>query len=334
MRFSARRRTVRGTLGHIALTAALLLGVTGVATAEPGAASARAVTAADLTWHEYGSGKQARRYLRYSPPGLAPDSPIVVWLHGCWFSSSDPTDAERVADALATGFPDLAAAKGFAVAFPQQPESANSDECWNWYDPIQQWGAKGEAATLAGITGRVVDDLRADPKKVYLAGHSAGGAMTAVVGSVYPDRYAALGISAGFPADTGLDALGMIAAATMIDRGVRRLPVTVVSGEKDPVSLPLFQRLVVNEWRHANASALKKKLDLLPAVIDAIAPPAPGSVDRYPAENGEYARTVSHYRVGDRTTVDQWVFEGMGHEYPSRTMTPALWRFFSGNGPQ
>ncbi|WP_191094329.1 extracellular catalytic domain type 1 short-chain-length polyhydroxyalkanoate depolymerase [Nocardia colli] len=330
----ARSLLARGLLGRAALATALLLVPAGPVAAEPAAAAAVAVSAADLTWHDYGSGGQARRYLLYTPPGLAPGSPVVVWLHGCWFSGSDPTDAERVQSALSTGFPDLAAAKGFAVAFPQQPKSANSDECWNWYDPTQQWGAKGEAATIAGITGQVVDSLQADPKKVYLAGHSAGGAMTAVVGSVYPNRFAALGISAGFPADTGLDALGMIAAAKMIDQGVRRMPVTVVTGEKDPVSVPLFQRLVVNEWRHANASARAGRLDLIPAVIDAIAPPAPDSVRTYPGGDGEYARTVSHYRVGDRITVDQWIFKGMGHEYPGKTMTPALWQFFSDNGPR
>ncbi|MFD6160961.1 alpha/beta hydrolase family esterase [Nocardia sp. NPDC060256] len=334
MRFAVRKPSARRLLDRVALATALLLVPVSPAAAEPAGAAALAVIPAELTWHDYGSGASARRYLSYAPAGLPPDSPVVVWLHGCWFSGTDPTDDARVESALATGFPDLAAAKGFAVVFPQQPKSANSDECWNWYDPTQQWGAKGEAATIAGITGQVVDALHADPKKVYLAGHSAGGAMTAVVGSVYPNRYAALGISAGFPADTGLDALGMIAAGKMIDLGVSRMPVTVITGEKDPVALPLFQRLVVNEWRHANASARKRSLDLLPAVIDAIAPPAPASVDTFPAGGGEYARTVSHYRVGDRTTVDQWVFQGMGHEYPSKTMTPALWQFFSDNGPR
>ncbi|MFB7717085.1 alpha/beta hydrolase family esterase [Nocardia sp. NPDC056100] len=317
-------RTVRGVLAGMVLS--LVVAVPSIADVTAAAQTT------DLSWHEYGSGAAARRYLLYRPPQLAAGSPVVMWLHGCWFRGTDPSDADRERDAMATGFPALAAAQGFAVVFPQQPRSANSDECWNWFDPVQQWCERGEVATLAGMVSEAVDELRADPKRVYLAGHSAGGAMTAVLGAVHPERFAALGISAGFPAVTGLDSLGTIAGSRMIERGVRSLPVTVVTGSADPVSPPWVQGLVAGEWRSAGLAASAGRVDILAAVAAAIVPPTPDSVDTYPAGDGEYARTVSHYDIDGRIGVDHWVFGKMGHEYPAATMTPALWRFFTASG--
>ncbi|UGT42582.1 PHB depolymerase family esterase [Nocardia yamanashiensis] len=287
---------------------------------------------AESSWHTYGRGADARQYLTYRPADLAPGSPVVVWLHGCWFRGGDPTAAERVESAAATGFPALADREGFAVIFPQQPRSANSDECWNWFDPLQHWSGHGEAALLAGLVARAVEDLHADPNRVYLAGHSAGGAMTAVLGAAYPERFAALGVSAGFPAVDGLDSLGAFAGARMLERGVRGLPVAVITGDADPLSQPWIQRLVTDEWRSADRMADGGRLDVLGGLRDAVLPPAPDAVEEQPGVDGEYSRTISRYRIGPRISVDHWVFHGMAHEYPAALTTPALWRFFTAAG--
>ncbi|MGW4243319.1 extracellular catalytic domain type 1 short-chain-length polyhydroxyalkanoate depolymerase [Nocardia sp. NPDC004722] len=308
-----------------ALVVALLAMSPSIAAASPAADTG-------LTWHSYGKGDAARRYLVYRSADLAPGAPVVVWLHGCWFRGSDPSDTDRVQSALDTGFPALAARYGFAVVFPQQPRSANADECWNWFDPMQQWSGAGEAATLDGLTAAAVTDLRADPKRVYLAGHSAGGAMTAVLGAAYPQHFAALGISAGFPAVMGLDSLGLFAGNRMIGQGVRRLPAAVVTGSDDPLSQPWIQQLITGEWRRANLAADRRSLDVLGAFTDVVAPAEPDSVEEFAGTGSSYPFTVSQYRVGGHIAVDHWVFQGMGHEYPAATMTPALWDFFAASG--
>ena len=85
---------------------------------------------------------------------------------------------------------ELAEEQTFFVVYPAQASAANAFRCWNW-------SSAGDRSLVAGITRQVMRDFPVDPECVYVAGFSAGGATAAIMGSEYPDLYAAVGVHSG-----------------------------------------------------------------------------------------------------------------------------------------
>ena len=59
--------------------------------------------------------------------------------------------------------------------------------CWNWHLPEHQKRGTGEPAFLHGLVQHAIENFSIDPRRVYVAGLSAGGAMAAILGQAYPD---------------------------------------------------------------------------------------------------------------------------------------------------
>ncbi len=108
------------------------------------------------------------KYKLYVPASAAPGSPLIVMLHGC---TQTPDDF-----AAGTGMNRLADEFRFLVAYPEQSRSANASRCWNWFRAEDQRRGSGEPGMIAGMTRDVVSGHGVDPKRVYVAGLSAGGA--------------------------------------------------------------------------------------------------------------------------------------------------------------
>jgi poly(hydroxyalkanoate) depolymerase family esterase len=146
---------------------------------------------------EFSSGththaEQTRRYKLYVPSAPADEAlPLVVMLHGCSQSADD--------FAAGTGMNQRARNDGFFVLYPEQSHEANPNGCWNWYKPEHQQRSHGEPALLASMTQSVISTYNIDPKRVFIAGFSAGGAMAIIMTSAYPEMFAAVGVHSGLP---------------------------------------------------------------------------------------------------------------------------------------
>src|SRR5271157_877597 len=147
----------------------------------------------------------ARDYKVYVPSGAEGRAlPLIVMLHGC---TQHPDDF-----AVGTGMNRLAEERGFIVAYPGRPASANPSTCWNWFDRAHQRRDEGEPAILAGVTRAVMAEFAVDPARVYVAGLSSGGAMAAILSATYPELYAAAGVHSGLPHGAAADVPSGLAA--------------------------------------------------------------------------------------------------------------------------
>jgi len=282
------------------------------------------------------SGVPARTYWLYLPPGLAAHQrvPLVVYLHGCEQTAVDA--------AAGSEFNQLAAARGFMVAYPQQNDTApssapladgNGVSCWNWFLPQDQARGAGEPAAIAGITRQIINARTVASRRVYIDGISAGADMADIVAVTYPDLFAAGAALAGCAFQTCTDVTGRAAYQTMAARA-RVVPFLIEQGTADTLNpFPLGQTLV-QQWLGTDSLAGHDQLGPRPSSIQNYGlnqTPAPGSGNacvytthyNFPCPGGiigfqgTYPYTVETYRTPRGCDViDFWIIHGLEHAYP------------------
>ena len=257
-----------------------------------------------FTEASYASKAGRRRYKVFVPATHATLSlPLIVMLHGC---KQTPDDF-----ALGTGMNDLAAQHKCIVVYPEQPLSANGSKCWNWFKSSEQQRDRGEPAIIAGITRDVVNRYGLDPKRVYVAGLSAGGAMAVVMGRTYPDVYAAVGVHSGIPYASAHDVPSAFAAmngagppASRSATGLPQLiPTIVLHGDRDKTVHPSNGKRVAEQFSLAAEPAATELTAEFERRID----------DRGP-QSRPYSRTLLRDQNG-KVVVEYWLVHGAGHAW-------------------
>jgi poly(hydroxyalkanoate) depolymerase family esterase len=217
-------------------------------------------------------------------------------LHGC---TQNPDDF-----AIGTGMNRLAEERGFIVAYPGQPASANPSACWNWFDVAHQTRDEGEPAILAGVTRAVMAEFAVDPARVYVAGLSAGGAMAAVLSATYPELYAAAGVHSGLPRGAAADLPSALAAM----RGSETPPAPGARLANGRVRTIVFHGANDKVVHPSNAAAI------LADACAGLADPAQESILDGAAGGRTYTRTL----VMDGRGVphaEYWAVDGLGHAW-------------------
>lgn len=234
-----------------------------------------------------------RAYKLYVPSGYnGQPLPLLLMLHGCTQSPDD--------FAAGTRMNELAEEQLFFVAYPAQAESANVAKCWNWFDTGHQRRDQGEPALIAGITRQIMRQFSVDPGRVYIAGLSAGGAAAAIMGSAYPDLYAAIGVHSGLACGAATNVPSAFAAMQKGAPATRSssraaVPTIVFHGDRDTT---------VNVVNGDQVIAQSKAAADLQA-----------SVSRGESSGGiNYTRTV-HTDESGRSILEQWVLHGASHAW-------------------
>ena len=229
--------------------------------------------------------------------GAGAPLPLVVMLHGY---GQDADDFAR-----GTGMNALAEKHGCLVAYPEQSGSASGAGCWNWFEQGHHHRGRGEPALIAGVATRIMSEYAVDPRKVFVAGLSSGGAMAVIVGRTYPDLFAAVGCHSGLAHGAARDSFSamqamLYGAGAGVDthyasQGGRSVPTIVFHGDLDSTVHPKNARHVVEQAIRAGAGFVTSR------------------------EIGEatgrlFTREI-HRGASGAIVAEQWTLHGAGHAW-------------------
>ncbi|MES3000603.1 MAG: PHB depolymerase family esterase [Pseudomonadota bacterium] len=258
------------------------------------------LAAASFERHQYESGGKPYSYWLYKPGGgddPAP-MPVVVMLHGCTQDGAD--------FASGTSMNALAEHRNCLVVYPEQRQDANSMRCWNWFEPAHQKRGSGEPAMIAGLALEVAAVHHGDTSRIYVSGLSAGGAMATLVGQLYPDVFAAVGVHSGLPAESARDVVSAMAmmrkpGAKGASSGSPRpaVPTIVFHGSADRTVHPANGKRIVLDAVSAIAAA--------GTVLEA----RPGAA----SQSSRTVRRTVHASADGKAWVESWEIAGAAHAW-------------------
>lgn len=262
--------------------------------------------------HEYANPAGVLSYKLYVPAQITAAPALIVMLHGCTQSADD--------FAAGTRMNQLADQHGFLVAYPEQSSGANPSKCWNWFKAQDQVRDCGEPSLIVGIVRVLAARHKVDPRRIFVAGMSAGAAMAVTLGETYPDVFAAVGAHSGLPYRSAND----IASAMLAMKGGRSgmpglkmklggaappsttarpaVPIIVFHGDRD------------HTVQHSNA------IEIVQQAINACTAVHPNVTLHVNTERGTASsgRSYTHTFYADATganRIEFWTVHGAGHAW-------------------
>lgn len=262
--------------------------------------------------YEFSNDAGTRAYKVYVPAPKS-DGPraMIVMLHGCTQSADD--------FAAGTRMNRLADDHGFLVVYPEQAVHANASKCWNWFKPQDQVRAAGEPSLIAGIVREVAQRHGADPRRIFVAGLSAGAAMAVVLGETYPELFAGVGAHSGLPYGSAHDIPSALAAMKGGRSGmpslksvpgraggarrkaVQAVPVIVFHGDRDHTVQRTNGESIVLQAQAAHASETGGGMRV--------------TIQAGVASGGRRFSRAVHTDSEGRARIESWTLHGGGHAW-------------------
>ena len=140
---------------------------------------------------EFGSNPGNLRMFAYQQRSIEAHPALMVVLHGCGQTAESYDHG--------AGWSTLADRYGFTLLLPQQQPFNNPKGCFNWFQTADTESGRGEALSIYQMIEKLVTDKRIDRNRVFIAGMSAGGAMTSAMLACYPAVFAGGAMIAGLP---------------------------------------------------------------------------------------------------------------------------------------
>jgi poly(hydroxyalkanoate) depolymerase family esterase len=273
-----------------------------------------AYAAGSFTKYDYGSNFYFKVYV---PSGYKAGTavPLMVMLHGCTQNADD--------FAAGTQMNALAEEKKFIVLYPEMSNTDNANRCWNWFDDSNQHRGSGEPAIIKGMVDWVKSRYSINSNKVYVAGLSAGAAMSVIMGVTYPDVFKGVGVGAGLEYDSANSLIDGLAAmklggpdpdmqgkAAYNEMGIykRRIPVIVFHGTSDMTVDQVNASQVIGQWAQTNDLADDGSDN------DSVDSNADQTITGAVTNGRSYTRFIYNDKKG-RSVMEKWMVNGMGHAW-------------------
>jgi poly(hydroxyalkanoate) depolymerase family esterase len=256
---------------------------------------------------DFGANPGALRMFVYAPPKkLPPGAPLIVVLHGC---GQDAAQFARNAGWIA-----LANRIGAALLLPEQTARNSAGRCFNWFQPGDVRRGAGEAKSIRQMVRAAATRFRSDPRRVFIVGLSAGGAMAAALLAAYPTVFAGGGVVAGMPVGSAYNGASALLHMKRADRLMTRALLAEAARRAAPPTVRPRVWPKISIWQGEsdrtvdprNAEALAAQWTALQGFDESAAvvtEPRPGIKRRV-------------WSTPRRAAVEFWTIADMGHGFP------------------